>query len=486
MRSRCGTSTDSAGRVWPANRLATDGPMLGRARQLADAERTLEPRADGVRRVVIRGSAGIGKSRLGRALADRATARGWRVTAGGFVGFGDATPYGAWQPVLRSILGGGADVAGELERLIPESGEFAPLLGPVLGLSMSGPGRSASVDGELQSELAEDFAARVIEAAALERPVMIELEDWHSADAASARLLDVVTRRPSAAPVTLVVTERPVEGVPLEPRETDTVIDLTELDDVVARDVADSVLARLGQQADAGRLDWIVELGAGNPLMIETLIDVGGEIAVTTGLAPLLQARLDGLADAGFERALLWASAFGRPVVTDELDAAMRTGDQGDADIALRLSGLVAHGLLAPVATDAGVLEAPLAFRHASVREAAYERLSHEARRYVHHAVALTLEARAGRAVEIAHHLARTDDIERQRDWFPKRDGKRAMRGRCKTPSDGSIKLGGWETTPTRCDSASPTCSWSPGGIEPSRRWCIIHAPFRGTTGGGA
>ena len=118
----------------------------------------------------------------------------------------------------------------------------------------------------------------MIEAAALERPVMIELEDWHWADAASARLLDVVTRRPSAAPVTLVVTERPVEGVPLEPRETDTVIDLTELDDVVARDVADSVLARLGQQADAGRIDRIVELGAGNPLMIETLIDVGGEI----------------------------------------------------------------------------------------------------------------------------------------------------------------------------------------------------------------
>ena len=42
-------------RPWPTNRLATDGPMLARTDELADAERALDPGVPGLRRVVIRG-----------------------------------------------------------------------------------------------------------------------------------------------------------------------------------------------------------------------------------------------------------------------------------------------------------------------------------------------------------------------------------------------------------------------------------------------
>ncbi len=242
------------GRVWPTNRLATDGPMLGRSEQLAHAERALEPREAGVRRVVIRGAPGIGKSRLGRAVADRAAARGWHVVAGGFVGFGDAPPYAGWQPVLRDILSthGGGQAA--VERLLPGSGDLTPLLGPILGLGLPETGRSAAIVGELRSELAEELAARVIEAAARERPVLIELEDWQWADRSSARLLDVLTTRSSEAPVTVLITQRhPQDGTPVPPREHDIVIDLAELDDAATRDVAVSVLARTGQSRDEER-----------------------------------------------------------------------------------------------------------------------------------------------------------------------------------------------------------------------------------------
>ena len=414
---RVGRLIDQRARVWPTNRLATDGPMLGRVAQLAMAERALEPRDAGVRRVVIRGAAGIGKSRLGRALADRATARGWHVVAGGFAGFGSVAPYGGWQPVLRSILAVHGDVEAALERLLPDSRELTPLLGPLLGLTLLETARSASLEGELRNELADELAVRVIEAAARERPVMIEFEDWHWADRSSARLLDVLSTRPSAAPVTVSITQRlPLEGTPLTPHESDVLIDLDELDDAVIHDVAASVLARTGQAPDEDRIARIVELGAGNPLMIETLIDVGDEAVLTTGLAPMLQARLDGLPDADL-RPLLWASAFGRPVVADELEAAMRAGDESDADVAAVLDRLVSAGLLATVRADDAT---PLDFRHASVREAAYQRLSHGSRRRVHHSVALAIEERDGQAVEIAHHLAQTDDVTRQLLWFPR------------------------------------------------------------------
>ena len=402
-------------RPWPTNRLATDGPMLARTDELADAERALDPGVPGLRRVVIRGAAGIGKSRLTRAVAERATARGWHVVGGGFAGLGDATPYSGWQPVMRSIMHADEDVAAGLASLVPGAGDLAPLLGPFIGRRLEETPRSATISGEVRNEVAEDLAARAIQASARERPLVIELEDWHWADRSSARLLDLVTDRPSDAPIAIVVTQRlPSEGPPFPVREDDIVIDLGELDDDEAREVAATVAARTDREIDDAQLARIVERAAGNPLMIEAMVDLGDDALLATGLAPLLQARLDGLPDEDL-RPLIWASAFGRPIVVDELDAAMSQGEESEPTLPARLEDLVHQGLLA-VQTQDGV---SLGFRHASVREAAYERLSHGSRRMVHGSIGRTLERRDAQPVEIARHFALTDDLDRQRSWYP-------------------------------------------------------------------
>ena len=420
-RVRVARLAGQRGRLWPTNRLATDGPMLGRTEELLTAERALETRRSGVRRVLIRGAAGIGKSRFGRALTDRATARGWHVVAGGFAAFADAAPYSGWQPVLRSILGAQNSPETGLERLLRDSSDLMPLLGPLVGLELPETAASAAIAGELRSELAEELAARAIEAAANERPVLIELEDWHWADPSSARLLEVLSSRAMSAPVTVAITQRlPLEGTPLPSHEGDIVVDLHELDDSTTRDLAASVLARTGRTIDADRIARLVDRGAGNPLMIESLIDVGEADVLATSLAPLLQARLDGIPDADL-RPLLWVSAFGRPVVSDELDTAMADADEADAAVSVRLDRLVAGGLLTATRPTDG---APLDFRHASVREAAYERLSRSSRGRVHHGIAVAIEARDGQAIEIAQHLVWTDDLTRQLRWFPLAGGQ--------------------------------------------------------------
>ena len=74
------------GRVWPTNRLATDGPMLGRSEELAEAELALEPRNAGVRRVVIRGQPGsASRDSPGRSATERPHAGGtsWRADSSG-------------------------------------------------------------------------------------------------------------------------------------------------------------------------------------------------------------------------------------------------------------------------------------------------------------------------------------------------------------------------------------------------------------------
>ena len=196
-------------------------------------------------------------------------------------------------------------------------------------------------------------------------------------------------------------------------RPGDVEIDLRELGEDAARDVAAAVLARTGRGGDPERLERIVTLGAGNPLMVETLVDVGDEGVLTTGVAPLLQARLDRLPDEEL-RPLLWASASGgRSTPRSSERRWTRRGRRPRPDPAARCLGGGRDARRVRPA-DAG-----LGFRHASVREAAYERLSHGARRRVHHCVARTLEGHGGVPVEIAGHLLLTDDLERQRRWFP-------------------------------------------------------------------
>ena len=301
---------DQRRRLWPRNRMAADGPLVGRSEELARAERAIEPRPGGVLRVVIRGEAGIGKSRLARAVAERAVARGWLVASGGFAGFGDVTPYAGWHAVLRSIFAPDGEMPAAFNRLLPDAADLAPLLAPMLGLDVPGTARAAAVEEELRSELGEELAVRAVEAAARRQPIMISLEDWHWADGPSVRLLESLTAHPSSTPITVVITQRPPpEAPPIPPHRDDLVLDLVGLPDDVSRGVAASALARSGVAVDEGRLDRVVELGAGNPLMIETLVEMGDQEVATRDLASLLQARLDRLPDAEL-RPLLWASAF--------------------------------------------------------------------------------------------------------------------------------------------------------------------------------
>ena len=248
------------------------------------------------------------------------------------------------------------------------------------------------------------------------------------------RLLDVCRPIRIRRPITVAITRRTPSDGPMVPRrEGDERIGLSELDAKATRELR-SVGVRRGPVASSTTNAWLRSSSSarGNPLMVETLIEVGGDAVLATGLAPLLQARLDRLPDRDL-RSLLWASAFGRPFVADELGAAMAEGSEPKDGLSSTLDRLVADGVLM-TATD----RPALGFRHASLREAAYERLSHDSRRRVHHSVAVVMEERAGPAIEIASHLVLTDDVDRQRRWFPEAGARLVRRGPWTTRSRGS------------------------------------------------
>ena len=81
-------------------------PLLGRARELADLDATLEDTAAGRGGLVLlTGEPGIGKTRLATALGERASTEGHRVAwARGWDG-GGAPAFWPWVQVVRSLAG---------------------------------------------------------------------------------------------------------------------------------------------------------------------------------------------------------------------------------------------------------------------------------------------------------------------------------------------------------------------------------------------
>jgi predicted ATPase len=182
----------------------TSQEFIGRAAELQRLEAVLDRAEQGRPQVVLlAGDAGVGKTRLLLALADRAGRRGVRVLAGGCVELGDiGLPY---LPVVDALRGL-ADDRAEAE-LLAEIATTAPGLGRLMpGVARPGP-TGAYGDGLDQLQIFD--AVRVLLLRRSERsPLVVVLEDLHWADRATRDLVAFLARTPWSGRVTLVASYR--------------------------------------------------------------------------------------------------------------------------------------------------------------------------------------------------------------------------------------------------------------------------------------
>ncbi|MFQ5427249.1 MAG: BTAD domain-containing putative transcriptional regulator, partial [Gaiellales bacterium] len=193
-----------------------DGPALlaadfvGREAQIAELNVGIEDAIAGCGRLfLISGEPGIGKTRLADQLAAEARARGMRVLVGRCWEAGGAPAYWPWiqslrayvreldSEVLREQLGSGG---GELAQIVPELRERVPGL---------------PAPDNLEAEAARfrlfDSAASFLEAAAAAQPMLLVLDDLHTADAPSLLLLQFVVRSLGAMPMMILAAYRDVD-----------------------------------------------------------------------------------------------------------------------------------------------------------------------------------------------------------------------------------------------------------------------------------
>jgi len=378
---------------------AHETALVGRDDALAVLEAARARAWAGVGQVaVLRGEAGIGKTRLVEALAQRAAANGGRVLIGRSHETERVLPFGPWVEALRSggapaVLRAASGLEGvwraELAKLVPELGDNAARIPPA---------------GEDVARLF-DAMGRAVAALAAERPVLLVLEDLHWADDMSARLLAFLGRRLAGSRVLLVTTARAeeLEDAPmlraalgeLDRGVTTTDLALRPLGEDDAHDLVHSLApANLDSRevADLGRRLWA--MSEGNPFVIVEAMrgvrEAGAEgPAAALGLPQRVRAvtaaRIERLAEPT-RHVLSVAAVLGRGLEFPVLEeAAGRPG----ALVAGAVEELVARRLLHSV-------DERLEFTHDRIREVAYDGVLPALRAELHAAAAEALLARGG------------------------------------------------------------------------------------------
>jgi DNA-binding CsgD family transcriptional regulator len=325
---------------------------------------------------MVRGAAGLGKSRLCRELMDGASAGGALVTVGRAVPSGASAPYRPLaEAVLRAVRARGVP-AGE-----PDLAPWLPALEPVVplpGLPPTGrrrPDGSPAVRGEAMLRLLRWLGSG--------RGLLVVLEDLHWADPDTLDVVEYLADNLGGEAVLCVGTLR---GAPpshaseladrLGSRGSASLTDLEALDDAAV----EAIVRATDPDTASDDLARIRRFAEGVPFLVEELLGAPG---VPRSFAETVRARI-GLLEPSQADVLIAAALLGRSVDWTLLDAASG-----------RPAAVVARALEAGIGQELLVNEAgEVRFRHALTREALGERAAAPAR---------TLAARALAAVEAAH-----------------------------------------------------------------------------------
>ncbi len=373
---------------------------MGRDEVLERLRDALDATATEGRVIALSGEAGLGKTRLSRAIADRARALG-RVVIEGRASPMEATlPLGVVQDALRSERR-----ASPVDPIPddPLAAAFPELVLPEL----TGDSRP-----EVDRGVLFEAATRYLRARARSAGLVFILEDLHWADPTSHALIGQLARTTRDAPILLVLTYRTEEpGSPslhelrheLTRERLSQELVLVPLGD---DDVAFMLGDILGVDADPKLLRLIADASGGNPFVVEELVrhavengridldegrlrlDESLELPSTVQEMVLRRVRTLRPGDQEFLR---WAAVLGErfdPALVTVLNEVTEQATF-DALVRLRDAGLVSD--------TREVGDDRLAFRHALTREAVLGELLAPDRRRRH---ARVLDAAGGSAGE--------------------------------------------------------------------------------------
>ena len=357
--------------------------------------------------MIVRGDAGIGKTRLLEETRSRAVAQGFATVAGQVLDFGVGKGQGVVPVLLKALL----EVAppedesarrAALQRAL-SSGLVATddevFVSELLDLELAPVLKAAfdALDNPTRVRRSSETLAAVVQRAAALRPLLVCIEDVHWASAELLRHLAALAAQAVDAPMALVLTSR-IEGDRLDKAWRASIhgSPMLTLDLAPLRRQEALLMARSLIDASSRFALQCIERAEGNPLFLEQLLRAtrdseAGNVPPT--IQSLVLERMDHLPPAA-RVALQAAAVIGKRFSLADLHA---IGGDPDADCA----ELVSADLVRSEGRDHQ-------FAHALIQEAVYSSTLKSRRRELH----LRAAQWFGQAEPVlrAEHLDRADD----------------------------------------------------------------------------
>jgi class 3 adenylate cyclase/tetratricopeptide (TPR) repeat protein len=391
-------------------------PLIGRDGELRalldDAAAALAGRG---RVIAVVGEAGAGKTRLAEELLQRLvveSAAPFEILLGDCQSYEQRTPYAAISGPLRDLLalGGRSDrgdvdehVRARVRQLAPALERFAPLLADAAGVPLEETPLTAALTPEQRHDRLQELVVALFAGAARGDPLLIGVEDVHWADLPSLELLGRLAAAAAGLPLLLVLTYRP--DPPIEAPWDELPLTLHMRLAELGPDESAALLAALLGGAPPPAILPLLDRTQGNPFFIEELVralveggvlvrDEGGpwrlarrldEVELPRSIEGLLIARLDRL-DEPRQELVQVASVIGRRFQRPVVEGVYSAPDGLDESLQRLISLELIQG---------EQLERTLAylFRHALLRDVAYEGILFARRRALHARVARRIEA---------------------------------------------------------------------------------------------
>lgn len=379
---------------------------------------------------LVMGEAGLGKSRLVRALREtlhKDPDATWLECK--------TSPYfdnTQLHPVIE-LLGRIAQIEREdpvparlakVRRMVDKNAappETFALLAALLDLPVSDDAALRGLSPQLQKQRTHEAIVSLLHAMGRRSPVILVIEDLHWADPSTLDLLALLVDQSANSQVFALLTARPGFSPAWATRGYVTRLNLTRL---TPKRVEALILAITGGKAlPANVVADLIQKTDGVPLFVEELTknmleageleDTGARfeqkanstlnLSIPGTLRDSLMARLDRLGPAKSTAQL--GATIGREFDFEVLSA---TSSLDAAELAQHLRTLVDSEL---VHQRGSLPEVRYTFKHALVQEAAYESLTRNARKQIHARVAAVLVARKPELAEcepevLAHHYA--------------------------------------------------------------------------------
>ncbi|HEX8009866.1 MAG TPA: adenylate/guanylate cyclase domain-containing protein [Casimicrobiaceae bacterium] len=366
-------------------------PLTGRNAELGVIRKAFASARSGAGRLIeVAGDSGIGKTRLLEALRDAAT--GLNKQHATCEAYTASTPYAVWSELLREYMNFRRDdpevviaerLKKEVEKHVPDLAPWLPLLAIPFGLEISPTPEVAMLAESNRRAKMQETMARFL-AAIMPKPQLIEIENAHHMDEASAELLTSLIGEIGAHPWLFAVARQGSKGFAAPPAETVVRIELKPL--------APPDTLRLAQLATQQTplashvLEVVATRSGGNPQflrdLLQKVVDSGGIADLPDSAEAATMAQIDSLTPE--ERTVVrHAAVFGLTFHPRML--AWFAGEEGfsvpSPDLWSRLADLFDEEP-----------DGYLRFRRTLLRDAAYSGLPYKLRRRLHFIVATKVE----------------------------------------------------------------------------------------------